>query len=101
MARTNPVEHYQNLCYADMLLFVEVASIVSSYTFERSVNVGGTLSSDRAVQGNFFSMGSNGKFTDRPTITYRPITGQQFNKSFMTPIPPKAILFLIQSGWTA
>lgn len=87
--------------YADMPLFVEVASVVSGYTFERSVNVGGTLSSDRAVQGNFFSMGSNGKFTDRPTITYRPITGQQFNKSFMTPIPPKAILFLMQSGWAA
>ena len=87
--------------YADMPLFVEVASIVSGYTLEQSVNLAGTLSSDRAVQGDFFSMGSSGKFTDRPTITYRPITGQQFNKSFMTPIPPKAILFLLQSSWPA
>jgi hypothetical protein len=87
--------------YADMPLFVEVASIVSGYTFERAVNINGTLSSDSAIQGDFFSMGSSGKFTDRPTITYRPITGQQFNKSFMTPIPPKTILFLIQSGWPA
>ncbi len=89
------------LRYADMPLFVEVASVVSGYTFERSVNIGGTLSSSKAVQGDFLSMGSSGKFTDRPTITYRPITGQQFNKSFMTPIPPRAILFLIQSGWPA
>jgi hypothetical protein len=87
--------------YADMPLFVEVASIVSGYTLERSLNINGTLSSDSAIQGDFFSMGSGGKFTDRPTITYRPITGQQFNKSFMTPIPPKAILFLLQSGWPA
>jgi len=87
--------------YADMPLFVEVASIVSGYTFERAVNINGTLSSDSAIQGDFFSMGSSGKFTDRPTITYRPITGQQFNKSFMTPITPKAILFLMQSGWPA
>jgi hypothetical protein len=87
--------------YADMPLFVDVASVVSGYSLERSVNLGGTLSSSRAVQGDFLSLGSSGKFTDRPTITYRPITGQQFNKSFMTPIPPRAILFLMQSGWPA
>ncbi len=85
--------------YADMPLFVEVASIVSGYTLESSVNLGGTVSSQDAVQGDFFSLGTAGKYTDRPTITYAPITGQQFNKSFMTPIPPGAILFLMQSGW--
>jgi hypothetical protein len=87
------------LRYADMPLFVEVASVVSGYTVEGSVNLGGTVSSQDAVQGDFFSLGTTGKYTDRPTITYAPITGQQFNKSFMTPIPPGAILFLMQSGW--
>jgi hypothetical protein len=72
-----------------------VASIVSGYTLEGSVNLGGTVSSQDAVQGDFFSLGTTGKYTDRPTITYAPITGQQFNKSFMTPIPPGAILFLM------
>jgi hypothetical protein len=87
------------LRYADMPLFVEVASIVNGYTVEGSVNLGGTVSSTDAVQGDFFSLGTTGKYTDRPTITYAPITGQQFNKSFMTPIRPEAILFLMQSGW--
>jgi hypothetical protein len=85
--------------YADMPLFVEVASVVSGYTLERSVNLGGTVSSQSAVQGNFFELGTSGTYIDRPTITYAPITGKQFNKSFMTPIPPRAILFLLQSGW--
>jgi hypothetical protein len=89
------------LRYADMPPFVEVASVVSGYTLEGSVNLGGTVSSDKAVQGDFFSMGTAGKYTDRPTITYAPITGSKFNESFMTPIPPRAILFLIQSGWPA
>ena len=87
--------------YADMPLFVDVASIVSGYSLERSVNLGGTLSSSSAIQRDFLEMGASGTFIDRPTITYRPITGQQFNKSFMTPIPPRAILFLMQSGWPA
>jgi hypothetical protein len=87
------------LRYADMPLFVDVASVVSGYTLEGSVNIGGTVSSEKAIQGDFLSLGTAGKFTDRPTITYAPITGQRFNKSFMTPIPPQAILFLMQSGW--
>lgn len=89
------------LRYADMPLFVEVASVVSGYTLEGSVNLGGTVSSANTVQGDFLSLGTAGKYTDRPTITYAPITGEQFNQSFMTPIPPKILLFLMQSGWPA
>jgi len=87
--------------YIEMPLFVDVASIVSGYTLQSSVNLGGTVSSESAVQGDFVNLGTSGTFIDRPTITYTPITGEKFNKSFMTPIPPGAILFLIQSGWPA
>ena len=87
--------------YADMPLFVEVASIISGYTLESSVNLNGFLSSSNSVQRDSLSLGGSGKFTDRPTITYTPITGSQFNKNFMTPIPPRAILFLMQTGWPA
>ncbi len=87
------------LRYADMPLFVEVASIVSGYTLESQVSLGGTLSSGIANQGDFINLGASGKYIDRPTITYVPISGQKFNRSFMTPIPPSAILFLMQSGW--
>ena len=87
--------------YIDMPLFVDVASIVSGYTLQSSVNLKGQVSSENTVQGDFASIGTSGTFIDRPTITYTPITGQQFNKSFMTPIPPGSILFMIQSGWPA
>jgi hypothetical protein len=86
--------------YLDMPLFVDVASIVSGYTLQGTVNITGTKYEDNRLP-DFFSMGSSGTFTDRPTITYKPITGQEFNKSFMTPIPPQAILFLVQTGWPA
>jgi hypothetical protein len=86
--------------YMDMPLFVDVASIVSGYTLQSSVNLGGHVSTD-GLQGDYANLGASGTFTDRPTITYQPITGQQFNKSFMTPLPPGAILFLVQTGWPA
>jgi hypothetical protein len=87
--------------YIDMPLFVDVSSIVSGYTMQSSVNLGGTVVTESALQGDFANLGASGTFTDRPTITYRPITGEQFNKSIMTPIPPSVILFLTQSGWPA
>ena len=89
------------LRYADMPIFLEVASIVSGYTLEGSVSLAGTLSSNSAVQGDFLNMGTSGKFTDRPTITYSPVTGEKFHKSFMTPVPPKLLLYLMESGWSA
>jgi len=50
---------------------------------------------------NSASVGGSGKYTDRPTITYSPITGSHFNKTFMTPIPPSSIMFMLQAGWPA
>lgn len=88
------------LRYADMPLFIEVASIVSGYSLERSVNVSGTAIDGGAVGGSG-TLGGSGKYTERPTITYAPITGGDFNKTFMTPVPPSSVLFLLQSGWPA
>ena len=89
------------LRYADMPLFVDISSVVSGYTLESEVNVLGSRSSSGSLAGNSATVGGRATFTDRPTITYAPITGSQFNKSFMTPIPPRSILFLLQSGWSA
>lgn len=84
------------LRYADMPLFVEVASVVSGYTLEGAVSLGAETGGSVS---DLFSLGTAAKYTDRPTITYVPITGKRFNVSFMTPIPPDAIIFLMQSGW--
>lgn len=89
------------LRYADMPLFVEVASVVSGYTLEQSVDVNGAFRSSDSILGNSAGVGAGGRFTDRPTITYAPLTGRKFNQNFMTPVPPRALLFLIQSGWPA
>lgn len=87
------------LRYADMPIFLEVASIVSGYTLEGSLHATGNVASEGSMTGDFFNIGAGGKFTDRPTITYAPIKGEKFHESFMTPVPPRLILFLIESGW--
>ena len=89
------------LRYQDLPVFVDVASIVSGYSLQTGVNVGGTLSTERAVQGNFLSAGGQAIYTDRPTITYVPLTGEKFLRGLVTPIDPKSIFSLLQSGYGA
>jgi hypothetical protein len=89
------------LRYIDLPVFVDVSSIVAGYSLQTGVNVGGTVSTERAVQGNFFSSGAQAVYTDRPTITYTPMTGQKFLRGLITPIDPKNIFFMLQSGYAA
>ena len=89
------------LRYMDLPTFVDVGQIVAGYTLETGVNLGGNLSSAAAIQGNSLSAGGSAKYTDRPTITYTPLTGQKFIRALMTPLPPDSVLFTIQSGWPA
>jgi len=89
------------LRYMDLPVFVDVASIVSGYSMQTGVSVNGSLSSENAVQGNFGAVGGQAIYTDRPTITYVPLTGEKFLRGLITPIDPKSIFFLLQSGYAA
>jgi hypothetical protein len=59
------------------------------------------LSSENAVQGNYVSAGGQAIYTDRPTITYVPLTGEKFLRGMITPIEPRNIFFMLQSGYAA
>lgn len=89
------------LRYADLPVFVDVASIVSGYSIQTGVSVTGTVSSERAIQGDFASVLGQAIYTDRPTITYVPMTGEKFLRGLITPIDPKNVFFLLQSGYAA
>jgi hypothetical protein len=89
------------LRYLDPPIFVDVGQIVAGYTLETSLSAGGNLSSENAVQGNSLTVGGAARYTDRPTITYTPLTGNKFIKALMTPLPPDSVFFTVQSGYPA
>jgi hypothetical protein len=80
---------------------VDVASIVAGYSFQTGVSANGVLSSQKAVQGNYVGVGGQAIYTDRPTITYVPLTGEKFLRGLITPIDPKNIFFMLQAGYAA
>jgi len=85
------------LRYMDAPVFLDVQQILAGYSLESS----GTAAWSENGLASGWSVGGHGRFTDRPTITFRPVSGAEFAKSFMTPIPPSAIFFLIQAGFSA
>jgi len=87
--------------YMDFPVFVDVASIVSGYSMQTGVSVNGTLSSEKAIQGNYVAAGAQAIYTDRPTITYVPMTGEKFLRGLITPIDPKNVFFMLQAGYAA
>ena len=89
------------LRYVDPPIFVDVGQIVAGYSLQTGVSAGGTLSSENAIQGNFGTIGGSAIYTDRPTITYVPLTGNKFVRGLMTPLSPESVFFTIQSGWPA
>jgi len=89
------------LRYADMPVFLDVSSIVAGYSLQTGVTLNGVLSSRGGVQGDYGAIQGQGIYTDRPTITYAPMTGEKFLNGLITPIEPRNIFFMLQAGYPA
>ncbi|MCK5372189.1 MAG: hypothetical protein KAQ62_26695 [Cyclobacteriaceae bacterium] len=84
------------LRYGEVPLFMNVNSMINSYTRQGNVGVGTTI----APGGNSQKGDISGSWSDKPTITYTPMAGAAFSKSLLTPLPPAIVFFLVQSGWS-
>ena len=82
--------------YQDAPVFMDVSSVICQYALESEINLGFTWQ-----EMNTQTLGGKGRYTDRPTITYSPLTGEKFARSLLMPIPIPAVLILVQSGYPA
>ena len=90
--------------YTDAPVFMDVASVISSYEVAGELDLRGQVADkfNNALAGDqILSLGATGRYVDRPTISYQPLSGDKFARSMMMPIPLSAVLFLIQSGYPA
>lgn len=89
--------------YSDWPTFVAVDQIITAYTMEHTGTarligkrgISDVLTNDQAEAGWV------GKFAERPTILYKPLSGQKYVNSMLTPTKPASVLALIESGWPA
>jgi len=85
--------------YLDFPVFMAVNSVITSYSYEGSVGVEGTAGLSEPVGGDNVIATANLAYSERPTITYSPLSGQQFTARMLAPIPVEAIFALGQTGW--
>jgi len=90
------------LRYSDPPVFLDVGQVVSGYTVQSTFTaLGNVFSTNGPVPGvpnSSVGLSAQGQFIDRPTVTYAPLMGERFARSLMTPIPPPALMSLIQAG---
>jgi hypothetical protein len=83
---------------------VDIGEIVASYALETGINLGASQSFAHLFgdgASNTLDLGLSGRYTDRPTITYRPMTGASFLKGVMSPMPLGNVVRSIESGVSA
>ncbi len=87
--------------YADAPVFLDVTSVISSYEFHGQAGVFGQEAPEGRAGDSFIGGNINGSYTDRPTITYAPLSSDKFARSLMAPIPITGIVLLLQAGYPA
>ena len=87
------------LRYADAPVFLDVSSIINSYTVGGEANAQATVPS--RVDPSVLEFGATGRWSNTPTVTYQPLLGDRFTKSLLRPIPPASVFQLVQGGWGA
>lgn len=87
------------LRYGDAPMFLDVASVINSYSVGGKANASASLPS--AIDPNVFSLGAEGTWSNTPTVTYQPLMGDRFTRSMLHPVPPTALFQMLQAGWSA
>ena len=98
--KTNDEQLLLNLArlkYRDTPFFMEVSSVASQFILSTTGNASATL--QEGVKG-LFGLGGSVGMTERPTVTYSPLQGNQFIQRVLTPLPLETITLLYNSGWS-
>jgi hypothetical protein len=81
--------------YIDPPVFVDIGSIVAGYSLVQGGTLGGMIVPHG---GSTLSLSGTGTFTNSPTITYIPLTGNAYIKGLLTPMSPTLVFTAIQNG---
>jgi len=91
------------LRYRDTPVWLEVTSISTQFVFDSSGELSGTLKENVGQGGakNPNQLGLSGRvgYSERPTITYTILGGEDFLKRMLSSIDVSSIALLTESGW--
>lgn len=86
------------LRYADHVAFVDVGQVVSGYQFEGAFGTGTSFTSGLDL-GEDLRLSAEGRYIDRPTITWQPVTGAALSERLLQPLLPGVLAVLGLTGF--
>ena len=92
------------LRYNESPLFLELGAVVAQYGYDASLSASGQINATNSTVAQLPSgatLGSELAYSEKPTITYTPLTGEEFATRMLSPIPLDSIMLFEQSGWSA
>jgi len=90
------------LRYNETPVFLDVSTVIAQYQLDARAQVGvevGFSSSAGPAGDNLFIPEVGAGWSERPTITYAPRSGPRFIRSLLIPLPPVAVMGLVQGNW--
>lgn len=77
--------------------FLAVSQVVSGYSLQNTAQGNFQINPSGAVNSFWALLGST-QYTDRPTFTLDPITGDRFVEAYMRPFAPASVLPMLDGG---
>src|SRR6202012_4287083 len=84
------------LRYGDAPAFLTVSSIIAAYTFDTSG--GATLNAGSGSMPNYAEATGSVSYSNHPTFTFSPTTGEAFASAYIRPLAPELVLPLAEGG---
>jgi hypothetical protein len=85
--------------YLEVPVFLTVSSVLTQYEYDSSIGLSGILEFGRGTTDRAIGE-TNMRFSERPTITYLPVEGQEFSAHLLSDIPSEIIFAAAQAGWS-
>ncbi|WP_380067149.1 hypothetical protein [Dankookia sp. GCM10030260] len=83
--------------YGEPPSFLAIRQVVSGYTMQGTVQAGVNAYPSASTSTFGIALGT-AQYTDRPTFTLNPVSGEQFVEAYLRPFAPADVLPLIQGG---
>lgn len=91
------------LHYRDAPIFLAVSSISTQFELSQTGDITGTLIENVGAGGgstpDSLGLGYGVRYSERPTITFTILGGEDFQTRMLTPLPVEVISLVAESGW--
>jgi hypothetical protein len=87
------------LRYGEVPTFLAVSSVLTQYVWSGDIGAAGAGGASLGDPAWSVGGSAGARYLERPTVTYTPLSGQEFASQLLSPVRADAVFSLVSSGW--